>query len=99
MTYRHLLAFALPLAVALPVSAAEWSAQATNEFVQQCVAGAPQGYGEAQLKAYCDCAADKVSAEFSEAELQALTQQSPPDPAMQQRLVTASSSCSDELKK
>lgn len=98
MTYRHLLALALPLAVALPGSAAEWSAQAKNEFVQQCVAGAPAGYEDAQLKAYCDCAADKVSAEFSEAELQEMSRQSPPDPAMQQRLVNASSSCGEKLK-
>ena len=32
MTYRHLLALALPLAVALPVSAAEWSDDAKTEF-------------------------------------------------------------------
>ena len=98
MTYRHLLALALPLTVALPVSAAQWSAQVKNEFVQQCVAGAPAGYEDAQLKAYCDCAADKVSAEFSEAELQEMSRQSPPDPAMQQRLVKASSSCGEKLK-
>lgn len=98
MTYRHLFAFALPLAVALPLSAAEWSAEAKTEFVQQCVAGAPAGYDEAQLKDYCDCAAGKVSAEFSEAELHEMTQQSPPDGAMQQRLVNASASCGEKLK-
>lgn len=98
MTYRHLLAFALPLALALPVSAAEWSAQARSEFVQQCVAGAPAGYEEAQLKAYCDCAADKVSGEFSEAELQEMSRQSPPDAVMQQRLIAATSSCGDKLQ-
>ena len=98
MTYRHLLALAQPLAVALPVSAAEWSDSAKNEFVQQCIAGAPAGYEEPQLRAYCDCAATKVSEEFSEAELHEMTRQSPPDTAMQQRLVNASSSCSSKLK-
>lgn len=98
MTYRHLLALALPLAVALPVSAAEWSDNAKTEFVQQCIAGAPAGYEEPQLRAYCDCAATKVSQEFSEAELQEISRQSPPDPAMHQRLVNASGSCSSKLK-
>ena len=98
MTYRHLLALALPLAVALPVSAAEWSDKAKTEFVQQCIAGAPAGYEEPQLRAYCDCAATKVSQAFSEQELQAMGRQSPPDPTMQQRLVTATGSCSGELK-
>ena len=98
MTYRHLLALALPLAVALPVAAAEWSDNAKTEFVQQCIAGAPAGYEEPQLRAYCDCAATKVSQEFSEAELQEISRQSPPDPAMQQRLVNASSSCAEKLK-
>lgn len=98
MTYRHLLALALPLAVALPVSAAEWSDNAKTEFVQQCIAGAPAGYEEPQLRAYCDCAATKVSQEFSEAELQEISRQSPPDPTMQQRLVNASSSCGEKLK-
>lgn len=99
MSYRHLFALALPLAVALPLSAAEWSAQAKNEFVQQCVAGAPAGHDEAQLKAYCGCAAGKVSTEFSEAELHEMASQVPPDPAMQERLVRASSSCAELLKK
>jgi hypothetical protein len=98
MTYRHPLALALPLAVALPVSAAEWSDDAKTEFVQQCIAGAPAGYEEPQLRAYCDCAATSVSKEFSEAELQEMSRQSPPDPTMQQRLVNASSSCGEKLK-
>lgn len=98
MTYRHLLALALPLAVALPVSAAEWSDKAKTEFVQQCIAGAPAGYEEPQLRAYCECAANKVSQAFSEEEMQAMSRQTPPDQAMQQRLVKASSSCSGELK-
>ncbi|WAJ37076.1 hypothetical protein OU800_21105 [Pseudomonas sp. GOM7] len=98
MPYRHLLAAALPLVLALPVSAAEWSDKAKNDFVQQCINGAPAGYEEPQLRAYCDCAATKVSEEFSEEELEAMSRQSPPDQAMQQRLVKASSSCSGELK-
>ncbi|GIZ12613.1 hypothetical protein [Pseudomonas sp. NCCP-436] len=97
MPYRHLLALALPFSIVLSAGAAEWSAQARSEFVQQCVAGAPTGYQEAKLKAYCDCAADKVSAEFSESELQAMTRQSPMDPAMQQRLQKASGSCATKL--
>lgn len=98
MTYRHLLVAALPLVLALPVSAAEWSDKAKTEFVQQCISGAPAGHEEPQLRAYCECAATKISQEFSEQELQAMSRQSSPDQAMQQRLVKASSSCSGELK-
>ncbi len=98
MNHRHLLAFALSLAVALPLSAAEWTAQAKTEFVQHCINGAPAGYEQPQLQAYCDCAADKVSREFSEAEVQAISRQSPPDAALQQRLVDASGNCAGKLK-
>lgn len=98
MNHRHLLACALPLAVALPLSAAEWTAQAKAEFVQHCVNGAPAGYQQPRLQAYCDCAASKVSQEFSEAEVQEISRQSPPDAALQQRLVAATGSCAGKLK-
>jgi len=99
MNYRHLIAFFIPLAIALPATAAEaWPAGAKAAFVKECVAGAPDGHATSNLQAYCECAADKVSSEFSEAEMQAMARQSPPDPAMQQRLVEASSSCDSKLK-
>jgi len=100
MNYRHLIAFFLPLAFALPSAAAQsWPAGAKAEFVKECVAGAPEGHDTSNLKAYCECAAEKVSAEFSEAEMQAMASQSTPDPAMQQRLIKASGSCESNLQR
>ncbi|HZX18699.1 MAG TPA: hypothetical protein VFF22_17750 [Pseudomonas sp.] len=97
MNNRHLIAFFAPLAFALP-AAAEWSTDATAEFTRECVASAPSDHSEAQLKAYCECAADKISSEFTEDELQAMGRQSPPDPELQRRLLNASSSCDSKLQ-
>lgn len=100
MNYRHLIAFFVPVAFVLPSVAAEpWPAGAKAAFVNECVAGAPDGHDTSNLKAYCECAAEKVSSEFSEAEMQAMARQSPPDPAMQQRLIKASSSCDNNLQR
>lgn len=98
MRYRYPLALLAPLAFTLSAAAADWPPGAKAEFVTQCVAGAQSSHGPAQLQAYCECAADKVIEEFSEAEMQAMNRQSPPDPALQQRLVTASSPCKARLQ-
>lgn len=100
MNYRHLIAFFAPLAFALPAVAAEpWPAGAKTAFVKECVAGAPKGHDTSNLKAYCECAAEKVSGEFSEAEMQAMAAQSTPDAAMQQRLIAASAGCESNLQR
>ena len=62
------------------------------------MAGAQSSHSPEQLQAYCECAADAVIEEFSEAEMQAMNRQSPPDPALQQRLVNASSGCRARLQ-
>ncbi|UCJ17354.1 hypothetical protein K5Q02_02925 [Pseudomonas sp. MM211] len=99
MSYRHLIALLAPLAFALPAVAAEpWSPEAKSTFVQECVKGAQSGHSQEQLTAFCDCAATKVSEEFSEAEMAEMSKQVPPDAALQQRLVTASSSCNAKLQ-
>ena len=99
MNYRYLVAVFAPLAFALPAAAAEeWPAGAKAEFARECVASAQTDHSKAQLQAYCECAADKVSSQFSEAELQAMGRQSSPDPAIQQRLLQASSSCTGKLQ-
>jgi hypothetical protein len=98
MNHRHLIALFLPLAFALPATAAEWPAGAKTEFVNECVAGAQSSHSKERLQAFCECAADKVSSEFSEAELEAMRSQTQPDPALQQRLITASSSCNAKLQ-
>lgn len=96
MNYRHLLALFTPLILALPASAAEWPAGAKNEFVRSCVASAQSRDSPAQLRAYCECAATRVSREFSEADMQAINSQSP-DPALQGRLIEVSSNCTSQL--
>jgi hypothetical protein len=98
MSYRHLIALFLPLAFALPATAADWPAGAKTEFVNECVAGAQSSHSKERLQAFCECAADKVSQEFSDAELEAMRSQSQLDPALQQRLVTASNSCNAKLQ-
>ncbi|SDF87202.1 hypothetical protein D16iCDA_10220 [Pseudomonas seleniipraecipitans] len=99
MSYRHLIALFAPLAFALPAAAAQsWSPEAKAMFVQECVKGAQAGHSEEKLTAFCDCAATKVSQEFSEAEMADMSKQVPPDPALQKRLMTASSSCNTQLQ-
>jgi hypothetical protein len=98
MNYRHLIAFVIPLAFALPATAAGWPESAKTEFVNECITGAQASHSKEQLQAFCECAADKVSSEFSTAELEEMRSQSQPNPALQQRLVTASSSCNAKLQ-
>lgn len=97
MNHRHLLAFVLPLAVALPLSAADWSPEAKNQFIQECINGAPAGYEQPQLQAYCDCAAEEVSGEFNDDEMQALSGTTA-DKALQQRMTKITSVCSSRVK-
>jgi len=98
MNYRHLLALLASLAVALPAAADDWPPEAEASFVRECVAGAEGSHSTAQLQAYCECAADKVRREFSAAEMEEMSRQSPPDPVLQQRLVNASSGCRAKLQ-
>ena len=84
MSYRHLIALFAPLAFALPaVAAQQWSPEAKSTFVQECVKGAQSGHSQEKLTAFCDCAATKVSQEFSEAEMAEMSKQVPPDAALQ----------------
>ena len=101
MSYRPLLAQLLAACVPLLVSfsaAADWPAGAKNQFTEECIASAQGSHSQAQLRAYCECAATQVSSEFSEAELRELGQQASPDPALRQRLIDASSSCEVHLQ-
>lgn len=95
MSYRHLLAFFAPVLLVLPVTAAQWPAAAKTEFARECVASAQVQHSQAKLQAYCECAAEQVSADFTEAELQAMGDQ--PDAAMQERLLASSGRCNAKL--
>lgn len=95
MKYRHLIAFLTPLAFAVPAMA--WSDDARDRFTQECVMAVEAEHGANKARSYCDCAADNVSQEFSEEELEAMGVQAGIDPAVEERLVAASSSCLDQL--
>jgi hypothetical protein len=99
MRYLKLLTAGAALAMALPALAADWTPQARTAFVQQCVSGAQGSHGKEQLQSYCECAADKVSAEFSEEEIQNMGTQGASDPKVRERLMAASSSCNSNLKR
>ncbi|PAU59712.1 hypothetical protein BZL41_16400 [Pseudomonas sp. PIC25] len=97
MRYHPLLALFASLAVTLPAVAADWPAGGKADFIKECVASSKATHGEDAAKDYCECAADKVSDEFSEAEMEELHSKTGITPQMQQRLVSASSSCLSEL--
>ncbi|HDZ55054.1 MAG TPA: hypothetical protein ENI17_16225 [Pseudomonas xinjiangensis] len=97
MRHRHLIAFLTPLVFALP-AAADWPEGAKDRFVQECIASAQANNSAVQAQSYCACAADKVSSEFSEAELEAMGRQSPMADGMRQRLVEASRSCNADMQ-
>ena len=98
MRYLKLITASAALAFALP-AAADWTPQARSAFVQQCVSGAQGSHGSDQLQAYCECAADRVSAEFSEKEVQEMGSQGASTPEVRQRLMNASASCNSHLKR
>lgn len=97
MKYRYLIALLFPLAVALPASA-EWPEGAKAPFVAECVEGAQAEHDAAIAKAFCECAADEVSSEFSTAELEEMGGQQEIDQETRQRLIDASKRCESVLQ-
>lgn len=100
MSYRHLIALCLPLIIILPCAAAEgWSEQTRADFVAQCIRQAGSSRPEQHLRSYCDCSATEVSRSTSEAELASMSQQTQPDPRLQQRLLAAARVCGKHVEK
>ncbi len=93
MKLHRLFALALPLAVILPSTAASWPDGAEEQFIEQCMAN----LNSPQAQEFCRCAADEVSDEFTQAELEAMGTQLEVDPEMRQRLITASGRCEGQL--
>lgn len=91
MRYLFLSALLPALLVAFPAAADPWPAAARADFLQACESGARSRYKEAAVADYCQCAADRVGAGLSEAELQQLSRQQPLSPQLRQRLVALSS--------
>ncbi|BAU72082.1 hypothetical protein [Metapseudomonas furukawaii] len=98
MRHPSLLVLCLPLLASLPAVAADWSPGDRDHFVQECKTSAQASVPADKLQRYCGCAADKVAAEFSAAELDALKVQKTPLPeATHQRLVKVSQACLSQL--
>ena len=66
MRMTHLLAFAAPLALLLPLSAqAAWPKDLKAQYTAQCVPAAAKTIGEEAAKAHCACGADKIEKNFT----------------------------------
>ncbi|WP_263143802.1 hypothetical protein [Pseudomonas sp. RIT-PI-AD] len=98
MRYYPLIALCAPLLAALPVHAAEWPSGARESFVKECKASAQSNVAGDQLQGYCDCAADKISHDLSEAEIREIaTLKTPLPPKTHERLLSISKSCLGQL--
>ncbi len=92
-----LTALFIPLLLSAPLMAGEWPAGAKNQFIDECQRSATAGTPPAKSKAYCTCAADRVSDEFSDEEIQQLQGQRQLDATTQERLGRAASACLSHL--
>ena len=73
MRMTHLLAFAAPLALLLPLSAqAAWPKELKKQFTAQCVPAAQKTIDEKSAKAHCACGADKIDKNFTTAQIKEL---------------------------
>ena len=95
MRYRHLLILATPFAFALP-AAADWPTGARTGFVAECMENSQASHQAERAKAFCECAADEASKEFSEAELEQMSRGMNRD--MEQRLIETAQRCAPKLE-
>ena len=75
MPTKRLLALATPLlALLLPLSAHadNWPAALKNDYMKDCVAAASQNIDKKTATQFCACGADKLSANFSTAQIKQL---------------------------
>ncbi|MBF0675078.1 MULTISPECIES: hypothetical protein [unclassified Pseudomonas] len=97
MRAMSLTALFIPLLFSAPLMAGEWPAGAKNQFISECQSSATAGTPPAKSKAYCSCAADRVSDEFSDEEIKQLQGQSALDATTRERLGRAASACLSHL--
>ncbi|MEB0205614.1 hypothetical protein [Pseudomonas sp. CCC3.1] len=95
MRMTHLLAFAAPLALLLPLSAqAAWPKELKKQFTAQCVPAAEKTIGEKAAKAHCACGADKIEKSFTEAQIRTLmSPEGAKNPQLQQDALNAIAEC------
>ena len=74
MSMKRFLALATPLALLLPLSAhaGNWPAALKKDYMKDCVAAARQNIDKKKAEEYCACGADKLSANFSTAQIKQL---------------------------
>ena len=98
MRYTTLIAVFAFVLTGLPAVAGEWPTGEREHFIQECKTSAQANIPVDKLQRYCSCAADRVSSEFSGAELEALkTQKTPLPDKTNQRLIKVSQSCLSQL--
>ena len=97
MRMTHLLAFAAPLALLLPLSAqAAWPKDTVlkEQFMAQCVPAAAQTIGEKAAKVHCGCGATKIGENFTQAEIKELmSKEGAKNPELQQKALNAIAEC------
>lgn len=77
--------------------AADWPDAARKQFVDECVRSADDNTPANKARAYCDCSAEQVSQEFSDAEIRQLQGQASLDERTRERLGQAASQCLHHL--
>ena len=80
-----------------PLLAAEWPDAARKQFIDECVRSADANTPPAKARAYCECSAERVSSEFSDAEIRQLQGQANLDDRTRERLGQAASQCLHHL--
>ena len=95
MSFSRLIGFVAPLMLVLPFTAqAAWPEGVRDTYMQECLVTAQATVGAEQAKTHCECAADVIGEEFSEAEINALNDPQKPAPMeLQNRLVEAVGTC------
>lgn len=97
MRIPSLAILSLSLLGSAPLLAANWSEAARMQFINECVGGADSNTPPAKARAYCECSAERVSNEFSDAEIRQLQGQESLDDRTRERLGGAASQCLHHL--
>lgn len=95
MRYRPLILLVTSTVFAMP-AAADWPSGARTGFVAECIENSQATHDASRAKAFCECAADQASEEFTEAELEQMSQGM--DRQMEERLIETARSCSSLLE-
>ncbi|KHL69038.1 MULTISPECIES: hypothetical protein [Pseudomonas] len=97
MRIPSLALLSLSLLASTPLLAANWPDAARKQFVDECVRSADANTPPAKARAYCECSAERVSSEFSDAEIRQLQGQANLDDRTRERLGQAASQCLHHL--